>query len=418
MQTTNFSHRVILPGVIGNVLEIYDFTLYGYFAPIMSELFFPHAGVANGLLFTFAIFAIGFLIRPLGSLLFGHFGDRFGRRATLVVSIVVMALATSLIGLLPTYQQVGAWAGGLLLICRLFQGLAMSGEFVGSMVYLVEHAPSNQRGFYGSFAQCGTYLGILVGSAVAALVMHSFSTVTLHSWGWRIPFLCGILLGAVGLYLRLKMPETPVFLKLKQQNKIIKLPIKQVFSKAIKPMLIIVGFNFMPGVAAYTLFIYLATYLTTYLKLSLATALTINTINTCIIAVLLPAFGALSDKVGRKIILLTAAACFTVFSYPLFLLLHEATFFTVWLAQACFAVLIAAMFGALPAAMVELLDPNIRYTASAFPFNLASALFGGTAPVFVTLLITQTGSTFAPAWYIIVASLFTLWAVKNWQARY
>ena len=280
-------------------------------------------------------------MRPLGAVLFGYFGDRAGRKKTLATAVILMAIPTTLIGLLPTYEHIGILAGILLLICRLLQGLAVGGEFSGSIVYITEHSPINRRGMYGSWAMFSAFAGLLLGSGVSAMMSTLLPPDALTSWGWRIPFIMGLLLGGVGLYLRLRMPETPNFLAMQAKKQIVTNPVNQAFRFAIKPMILSAGLVFLPAMSFYLLFVYLSSYMTAFLHVSLRTALTINTISMLAIICVIPWIGLLSDKIGRKPILMTGAIGFILFSFPLFLLLQHATFISILLAQISFAILVS-----------------------------------------------------------------------------
>ncbi len=399
--------KLIVPGIVGNILEWYDFSLYGYFAPIISVLFFPTSNQFLSLLATFGVFAIGFLMRPLGGILFGYFGDRVGRKKTLATAVILMAIPTTLIGLLPTYEQIGISAGVLLTICRLLQGLAVGGEFSGSIVYILEHAPTHRRGLYGSWAMFSAFAGLLLGSGVAAITGFLPDNL-LNTWGWRIPFLLGIVLGGIGLYLRLLMPETPNFVAAQQKRQLVHNPIKHAFKTACLPMFMSIGLVFLPAMGFYLLFVYLSSYMTTFLHIPLRTALSINSLSMLGIILIMPWMGLLSDKIGRKKILYLGAIGFITFSCPLFLLLQQATFMAVLCAQFCFAILVCFAYAAIPATLVELFNTNVRYTAMSFPYNLSNALFGGTAPLVATFLIGMTGNQLAPSFYLIFAGFIML----------
>lgn len=405
MQTS--TRKLIIPGIIGNVLEWYDFSLYGYFAPVIAKLFFPTSSQFLSLLSTFGVFALGFLMRPLGALVFGYFGDRIGRKKTLALAVILMAIPTTLIGLLPTHENIGIAAGILLMACRLLQGLAVGGEFSGSIVYITEHAPQNSRGLYGSWAMFSAFAGLLLGSGVSALA-NLLPPESLSVWGWRIPFLMGIVLGGVGLYLRLRMPETPNFLAIQSAQKISKNPVKQAFSMSLKPMVMAAGLVFLPAMGFYLLFVYLSSYMTTYLHVSLGTALMVNTISMFGIIISIPCVGWLSDKIGRKPVLIVGALGFIIFSYPLFILLQKADLTSMLTAQICFAVLVSLVYAAIPATLVELVTTNIRYTAMSFPYNFSNAVFGGTAPLVATYLIHNTGNQISPSFYLIFAAIVML----------
>lgn len=403
--------KLLIPGVFGNILEWYDFALYGYFAPIIAHLFFPMHGEFSSLLVTFGVFAVGFFMRPLGAILFGHFGDRIGRKKTLAAGVILMAVPTALIGLLPTYAQIGLTAGILLTLCRLLQGLAIGGEFGGSIIYIIEHAPAHQRGFYGSWAMFSAFTGLLLGSATGALMGLWMPSEALQTWGWRLPFIAGLLLGAIGLYLRLCMPETPFFLKAESERRLVKNPLLEACRTCSGKMLIALGLDFLPAMGFYLLFVYLSSYITTYLKVPLETALIANTLSMMVIIAVMPIIGWFSDKFGRKPILTIGAVSYIIFSYPLFLLLQHANFYAVWLAQSCFALIVCFAYATIPATFAELMPTPVRYTAMSLPYNLANALFGGTAPLMATYLISVTGKLLAPSYYLIFGGIIMLIAL-------
>lgn len=407
--------NIIIPAVIGNALEWYDFALYGYYASIISHLFFPVGNNFISLIKTFGVFAAGFLMRPLGAIIFGHFGDRVGRKKMLAASVILMALSTTAMGLLPTHAQIGVWAGILLTVCRLLQGLSGGGEYPGSVVYLVEHAPAQHRGLFGSLSLLGSGIGFLLASMVGALT-SSFAVGTAYAeTAWRFPFLLGIILGAVGLYLRLCMPETPEFSTLLKSNFVpFKYPLLQVLREKKWAMLQAVCLVFSPLMASYLLFVYLPSYLNLYLNLSLHTALIANSIGWLTVIILYPIVGHLSDRLGRRLILMVGALLMCLLVYPLFLLLQQATFATVVITQIIFAALLALYYAVIPVVLVEMFEVKIRYTAVAFPQNLAAVL-GGTAPMVVTFLIHSTGNIAAPSFYLILATVIMLPAIFFWR---
>ncbi len=407
---------VIIPGIIGNILEWYDFSLYGYFAPVISGLFFPTNNPTTALLKTFGVFAVGFLMRPIGAIFFGHFGDRFGRKKTLAISIILMALSTVIMGLLPTHAEIGVLAGILLTVCRLLQGLAVGGEFSGSIVYIIEHAPTERRGMYGSLTMFSAFAGLLLGSVVGAIVGGLAEGTEYANMAWRFPFLFGIVLGAVGLYLRLRMPETPGFIKLQKVGQTTKQPLLDSFREHPLDMFKGTLLVFLPAMGFYMCFVYLSSYLSIYLKIPLHTALVVNSISMIVILLVIPWFGHLSDKYGRKPILSIGAISICILSYPLFLLLGKGTFASALTSQIFFAILISLCYAAVPATLVEMFPTKIRYTAMSFPYNLSNAIFGGTAPLFATLLIEKTGTIMAPSFYLIfsgIVMLLTLFCLKE-----
>lgn len=400
--------NIIIPGILGNILEWYDFSLYGYFATVISGLFFPGGSQTVSLIKTFGVFAVGFLMRPIGAILFGHFGDRYGRKTTLAASVILMAVPTVLMGLLPTHAQIGIWAGVLLTACRLLQGLAVGGEQAGSIVYLIEHAPEGRRGLYGSWTMFSAFAGLLLGSAAGAIVGGLAAGTAYADMAWRFPFIFGIVLAGVGLYLRLRMPETPSFSKILNAGHVIKHPFLQ--SLREKPLAILLGtlLVFLPAMGFYLCFVYLSSYLKLYLNMPLHTALIINSISMAVILLIIPWIGYLSDKFGRKPILISGAIAMCILAYPLFLLLGHGTFATALTAQIIFAILISLCYAAIPAALVEMFATKMRYTAMAFPYNLSNTIFGGTAPLVATYLIKSTGTIMAPSFYLIFAGLVML----------
>ncbi|NPA52264.1 MAG: MHS family MFS transporter [Aquificae bacterium] len=400
--------KTISAGAIGNVLEWYDFALYGYLAPIIADLFFPSDNPTISLIKTFGVFAAGFFMRPLGSLIFGHIGDKFGRKQALALSILVMAIATTLIGLLPTYQQIGIWAAVLLTILRLFQGLSVGGEYTTSVSFLVEHAPPNRRGTIGSFGLFGAVLGILLGSAVGAVLTGFLDKEALYSYGWRIAFLVGIPLGILGFYIRRKIEETPDFTQIKQEQSISKFPLIETLKIAPKEFLKNVGLSTLQAVSFYVLFVYLTTYYSKILGIPFSKALAINTVSMIVLVVFIPVMAFLSDLVGRKKVIISSILPVAVFSYPLFLLISSGDISKILFAHICFAFLTSGFMGTVPTVLVEMFPTKIRNTAYSVGYNLSLALFGGTAPLVVTYLIKVTGDILAPAYYLIIASVIAL----------
>jgi MHS family proline/betaine transporter-like MFS transporter len=408
--------QILLPALIGNILEFYDYCLYAYFAPIIAKLFFPASKESNSLIATFAVFAVGFLMRPLGALLFGYLGDKFGRKKTLALGIIMMASSTVLVGCLPTYESAGLTATLLLVACRLFQGLAVGGEFSGSLIYMIEHAQLERRGTFSSLGIFSANAGILLSSLAATLMSKFFSEPTLYAWAWRIPFLFGAFLGVLGFYFRLKMPETPTFTSLQAQQGTLKNPLSIALKYKKLSMLKAVFLTILPSTAAYILFSYFPTYMHTYLKLPLNTALAINTCALIINLIFMPLTGMLSDAWGRKPILFIGSVGFLLFSYPLFLLLTHGNIVSIFFAQSCFAILICFANSVVPAILVEKFPTNIRYSAVAFPYNIANGFFGGTAPMVVTYLIASTGNILSPSYYLILIAIpmfLTLFTIKE-----
>jgi MHS family proline/betaine transporter-like MFS transporter len=400
--------RILIAGMVGNVLEWYDFALFGFFAPVLARLFFPSDNQLASLIDTFGVFAAGFLMRPLGAALIGGIGDRLGRRKALIISVMLMAIPTFLIGFLPTYDHVGVVAPMLLTLLRLLQGLSMGGEYTGSFTYLVESAPSSQRGYIGSWMAFSATIGTIVGSTVGALITSNLSDDALYSWGLRLPFLCGITIGGVGLYLRRGIAESPDFEAVQVSGAIATNPVRDVLTKRWPEILTAVGLNGLATAAFYIVFVYLTTYLASLFKFPLGAGLTINTVSLVILMLLLPLMGALSDRIGRKPLLLLSSMGLALLSYPLFRLIgHDAVLF-VFGAQFLFTMLLALYFGPMPAVMVELFPARERCSGIAIGYNLAGALFGGTAPLIATYLVEKTGDLFAPSYYLMVCAIVSV----------
>lgn len=400
--------KTLLAGAIGNVLEWYDFALYGYFAPVIAILFFPSAESSASLISVFGVFAIGFLARPLGALLFGYWGDTLGRRNALAWSILLMAIPTCLVGVLPTYEMIGIAAPVALTFCRFLQGISVGGEFTGSVTFLVEHAASSQRGYVGSWAGFSAQIGALLGSGVGALIASSLTEEALHQWGWRIPFVMGSFIALAGWYLRTKIAESPAFEQLREARAISASPIRDVLTKNRTALAQVIGLVWLHGVGFYLLYVYLTTYLVTVTTVSLSTALTLNTGCMTLLALLIPVMGKLSDRVGQRPLLIIGSAGLGLASYPLFLWLTGNHLPLMIAAQIILTVLAACYMGPFFAAVADLFQTAQRYTGLSIGYNAGSALFGGTAPLIATLLIQWSGNIMAPALYLSVCAALSL----------
>jgi MFS transporter, MHS family, proline/betaine transporter len=405
-ESTKRSRRVVLAVSVGTLIEGYDSLLYGYFASIFAQQFFPRSDPTAALLNTFLIFAVGFAIRPLGGIVFGHVGDRLGRRTALVASIMVMAGASLSIGLLPTYQSVGALAPALLLVCRLLQGFSVGGEYVGANVLILEHVSAKRSGRSVSANQVAGYIGISCAGATSLLLAQTLSRADLTEWGWRLPYLAALPLGIIGLYLRMRIPDSPDFEagRVKRQS----FPLATAFRVAPRGMLIYGAWFAMVGLGGYLLHGYLASYLIRVVGLSPAQAFGAN-----LVAVLTLAAGALTggylvDKRPPALVAIVSAVAIAVVAVPGFLLIQRGTVAAAILGQiplaACLG--IAATFGA--TMTVTQFPAEVRYTAAGLSHNVTVTLFGSTAPYVSTWLIARTGSPIAPAWYVSGMALLGL----------
>lgn len=402
------SKRNIIAGCIGNVLEWYDFAIYGFFAPVIAGLFFPLESKLAALISTFGVFAIGYLMRTFGSVVFGILGDKLGRKRALELSVILMAIPTTLIGVLPTYSSIGIAAPVLLTVLRLLQGASVGGEFTGSMSFVVEHAPKNRRGFYSSWTIFSLLGGILLGSAIASLITNILPKEAVEAWGWRIAFLLGIALGLFGLYIRTGLEEPPEFKRLKESGGLSETPIREALRNHWREILTVTGATVVAAVNFYLIFVYLTTYLSTEIHVLLSSALDINTVSMFLMMILVPFMGHISDIVGRKPLLITGCLIIIIFSYPLFTVLSKGHAVYDLGAQMVFALAFATLIGGFGAMMVELFPTRIRMSAVSIGYNFGFAIFGGTAPLVATLLIEVTNNKLAPSYYLILAGLISL----------
>lgn len=400
-----------LAGSVGNILEWYDFAVYGFLAPAMSPLFFPEDDKLSALINTYGIFAAGYLMRPLGGIVFGHIGDRFGRKRALQLSITMMAIPTVLIGLLPLHSQVGALAAVLLVILRLIQGVTVGGELIGSMSYLVETTKSNRRGLAGSWSVTGAVGGILLGSLVVTIFNAALGSDAMATWGWRLPFLCGSIIFVIGSWLRRSLPESPEFTAAKAAGQDAGNPLIQVIREMPLRVLHMSTSILLFATSFYMIFLWLPTYLKEIVKPPIEGAMTINTIAMTLLIVLIPLGGYLSDLFGRKPVMLLATAIFGICIYPAFTIIDQAVWGQVFACQIGFAILIAMIQGPLPTFMVECFPVSNRYTAIGLSYNITLAIFGGTAPMVSTWMIRATGDIASPAIYLAVLSAISVIAM-------
>jgi len=401
--------RSLIAGFSGNILEWYDFTVYGFFATVIGAQFFPNEDKVVQLISAFGIFAAGYLMRPIGGIIFGHIGDSQGRKKALLISIMMMAIPTTLIGFLPNYDSIGWYSALLLVILRLFQGLSVGGEFTGSISFLVEKAPDGKRGFFGSWSTFGVFGGMLLGSAMGSLITSLLDQTQLHDYGWRIPFLFGAIIGVVGLYLRKDMGDDEHFEKIKKEHKSSKTPLAEFWKdyklKALKVILLSWSF----GVSVYLIFIFLPSYLHTFHQVKLDDALSAHTIALIVLMLLIPLFGHLTDRIGRKKVLFLSLIGFIVFSYPLFAYMFNNTFQAILGAMLVFALLEAMFQAVMPALMTETFPASVRYTGLSISYNFSLALFGGTTPLFCTWIVKQSGGdVWMPVYYLIATCIIGL----------
>ncbi len=394
--------RLAMAGMAGNILEWYDFSIYGFFAYAIGENFFPSTNPSTSLIDAFGVFAAGFLMRPVGAMLFGHIGDRHGRRSALTLSVIAMAVPTFLIGLLPTYKQIGVTASILIVALRLIQGLSVGGEYTTSVVFMVEGCPSSRRGLMAAFSTSGAFAGVMLGSAVGAIVAYTMPIAALHAWGWRLPFLAGVTIGFAGYFLRRELQHGS------DLPRAMPPPLPDLLRAQWRRILQVSGFKALDAVGFYLMFVYTATYLTQIVGIAKSRALAINTVAMAAAMVMLPLSGALSDRVGRKPVLIVTAAAIIIFAMPLFNLLWHPMHSAPLVGQVSLALLIGLFFGVSPATAAEAFPASVRCTGVGIAHNLTIALLGGTAPLVATYLIDKTDNEMIPPMYLIAAAVVTL----------
>ncbi|MEM7022614.1 MAG: MFS transporter [Pseudomonadota bacterium] len=397
--------RNLLAALTGNVLEWYDFAVYGYFAPVLGKLFFPSDDPVASLLAAFAVFAVGYGARPLGGIFLGHVADRVGRKPSLILALTMMALATFTIAVLPTNAQIGITAAVLLVSLRIVQGLSVGGEYPGSIVFLAEQAPVDRRGYLASWPMVGSVGGFVLGSAVGALVNTVLGEQAVLDWGWRIPFVLGAVIAICGVLLRRRMTEQPAQ---KATDPDAGFPIIVVLRNHSSAILRIVCLILVNGVGFYMLFTYAASYLTERMHVSAARALDINTLSLLVMLPATPLAAIWSDRIGRKPLLYGVAAGTLVLAWPLWWLMHHQSFAMILAGQVGFALLFAAGYAVTSAVMIEMLPSAVRCSGVAFGYNLCLAVFGGTTPLVATYLVTRTADDFAPAYYLMATALISL----------
>ncbi len=411
-ESKNSVRKVVLASFVGTTIEWFDFFIYGTAAALVfGELFFPNENEFVGRMAAYGTFAIGFFARPLGGIVFGHYGDRIGRKAMLVTTLMMMGVATFLIGVLPTYSSIGIAAPILLILLRLVQGFGVGGEWGGAVLMAVEHGHEGKRGFYGSCVQMGVPVGLLLAASVFAVVTRMPEEAFL-SWGWRIPFLLGIVLLAIGMFIRLQIMESPLFQEAQEKKGVAKLPIVEVFKKHPKNVLLAMGARFAENACFYIFSVFVLSYAVDHLGLERPTILTGVWIAAAIQIFAIPAFGILSDKIGRRPVYLAGAIFIAVFAFPFFWLIETKVTILIWLAIILGLVGHAAMYGPQAAFFSELFGTRVRYSGASIGYQLASPFAGGLAPLIATALLEWSGNgSWAVSTYLVVTAVITLVAI-------
>jgi MFS transporter, MHS family, proline/betaine transporter len=403
--------KAVGAAAMGNLVEWFDYGIYSYVAIYIATSFFPGGDSGSNVALTFALFAVAYLVRPLGGVILGPLGDRIGRKRVLALTIVVMSAASFAIGLLPTFGAVGWLAPILLVVARLVQGFATGGEYGGAAAFIAEYAPDKRRGFYCSFLEFGTTGGFVLAAGMVMLLELGLSPDAMAAWGWRLPFLIAGPLGLVGLYLRSKLEDTPAFRELEEKQQVSESPLKETLVHHWQPILICMGLVLFYNVAVYTILFYMPTYLQTTLGLEATPALLyILGMMLMIMFVIVPV-GALSDRVGRKPLIVTACVGFIVLGYPAFMLLALGTVLGTVAGLAILGLLLVLLLGTMSATLPALFNTDVRYGGFSIGYNLSTSIFGGTAPFILETLVLSTNNNAMPGIYIVVASIISLAAV-------
>jgi MHS family proline/betaine transporter-like MFS transporter len=391
----------IAAAVIGNALEWYDFLVFGFFTVIIAKLFFPSDSQYASLLLTTATFGVGFFMRPVGGILLGIYADRRGRKAALLLVIVLMTIAIAMIAFAPTYAAIGVGAPLIIVLARLLQGFSAGGEFATATAFLIESAPPQQRGFYGSWQMVGQGLAVLTGAILGTVLTHSLTPDALNGWGWRVPFLFGLVIGPVGLYIRRHLDETSAFLQ-SSRNAASRPTTGSVLASHVTEIFASLGMVVFGTICFYVILIYIPTFARTQLHIPLDQAFLAQSISLACEVVLIPIFGALSDRVGRKPIMIAALVLYLLVTYPLFSWVSASpSFATLLTMQIVLCSLFGVFNGPVSTALAEQFPTHVRSTALAISYNIAVMLFGGFAQFFVTWLIQATGTPIAPAYYLM-----------------
>ena len=405
--------RAVAAGAIGNTMEWYDFAVYGFLAPTLAPLFFPSDDHFSSLLAVYGAFAAGYLARPLGALVFGHVGDRHGRRLVLIITVTLMGVCSLAIGLLPTNAAIGPVAGTLLVVLRVLQGFSVGGEYTGSAVYIAEMAPIERRGFLTSFTVAGATLGFLIGSGVTTVLTNLYSSEAMANGLWRVPFLLGFGILVLSVLLRRTMSDAPAAGKAASHGTS---PVIMTFRDHWADVLRVCGLVMATGVTFYILFVYSVSYLTDLMHVSTAQAMDINTFALFVLMVTMPIAAVLSDRIGRKPVTLFGTFALIVGTYPLFALMHSTDPTKILIGQVGITFLYSFYAGLLPVLIAELAKPSVRVCVTSIGYNIVLAVFGGTAPLVATYLVKRTGNDFFPAYYIMAAaavSFVTILSVKE-----
>jgi MHS family proline/betaine transporter-like MFS transporter len=391
--------KTVVASTIGNALEWYDFLIYGYLSVVIAKQFFPTDDPVTSMLLTTATFGVGFIIRPIAGIVIGMYADRVGRKAALSFVIFLMLISTAMLAFSPTYKQVGILAPIIVVCSRILQGISVGGEFGSATALLIEYAPPGRRGFYGSWQMFAQSIGVFMSTLMGAVLTSVFTAEALSSWAWRLPFLFGLVIGPIGFYIRRNIQEPDVFVR---ANKAKTVSIKEMFSRYPAELFVSFALGAVTNIMVYVLIAYLPIYAVQSLNLPLNAPFTVLTVTLAVRMVLVPLFGHLSDKIGRKIIMGTALTLFALSIYPAFMwLTNHPSMSGLMAIELVFALLMAATLGPVSATLAELFPTSIRSTGLSLTYNLTASLLGGFTPFMLTWLVARTGDKLMPAHYLV-----------------
>jgi MHS family proline/betaine transporter-like MFS transporter len=402
--------RAVAASAMGNCIEWFDFGVYsaGAITATIGKVFFPTHNTTSAMLSSFAVLAVAFVVRPFGGFFFGPLGDKYGRQKVLATTIILMSGSTFVIGVLPTYHSIGILAPILLILARMVQGFSTGGEYGGAATFIAEYAPDKRRGFLGSWLEFGTLTGYVLGSSLVLIVNVALPSASMDSWGWRIPFLVALPLGLVGLYLRTRLEDTPAFRDMSRAGKVARSPLRDTLVNNWRMILNLIGIVFLLNVADYTLLTFMPTFMTSDLGFSDTTSQLVTiSVEVCMMVVI-TFIGRLSDRIGRKPLLLTAAIGYVVLSFPAVALMIAGGTLRLVIGFAILAALLVLMLAVIGSTFPAMFPTKVRYGSFAIGYNLSTSAFGGTAPFVITALITATGTNFIPAYYLILAGLVAI----------
>lgn len=405
MTDLNRNKGLIAGALVGNIMEFFDFIIYAYLSSYITKKFFPMDDQFISNILTFSVFASGYLTRPFGAMVFGYIGDRFGRKIALLQSVIIITLATVGIGLLPVYSEVGVLSPLLLVLCRLVQGFAVSGEQSGAAVYLSESLNQHKKGLIGSMVLGSSYFGVLLGSLTCLVVSSCFTELQMESYGWRLPFLLSIILGGIALTLRIKSAESLEFLKIKSENKLSPTPVRDTFKLHWQNVLIMTLTVMGLAVPIYMYTIYIPNYLTMTAGFSARNSLVFSSFGLVFISIMVPLMGRWSDKMGNERMLLTGLILSTLLGYPIFILLSSGITFLIILGQLALGTTASLIAAPMFAVILKMFPTKLRYTAVSFAFNTSMAIFGSTVPIISMTMVQYFENKASPGIYLSLSGL-------------